>query len=110
MIIRTLFELLAMGLLDLFNDSLESLGVVHSQIGQHLAVDFDTCLMNGTHKLRIVQSLQTGCSVDTLDPQGAELSLLVLTVTECIGQTFFPSILGNGPDVLSCTKVTSGKT
>ena len=83
--------------------------MVHSQIGQYLTVNFDTSLVKQTHQLGIRESLQTGSSVDTLNPQCAEVSLFGLTVTECIGQTLLPSILGNGPNILSCTKVTSGQ-
>ena len=83
--------------------------MVHGQVGEHLAVDLDTSLMKQAHQLRVRETLQTSGSVDTLNPQGTEDSLLGLTVTVCLGQTLLPSILGNGPNVLSCTKVTSGQ-
>ncbi len=40
-----------LGLLNLLYDSLESLGVVHSQVSEHLTVDLDTSLVDGTHEL-----------------------------------------------------------
>ncbi len=96
-------------LLHLGNDSLECFGVVHSQVGEHLAVDFDTGLVQQTHQLRIAQTLDAGSSIDTLNPQCAEGALLVAAVAEGIGETFLPSVLGYGLNVLAGTKVTSGQ-
>ena len=97
-------------LLNLGNDSLECFRVVHSQVGQHLAVDLDTSLVQKTHQLRIAETLQTCGSIDTLDPKCTERTLLVTAITECIGKTLLPSVLGNGPNILTGTKVTSGQT
>ncbi len=49
---RLLFSsnLLRNGLLHLLHDSLESLGIVHGEVSQHLAVDFYTGLREGTHQ------------------------------------------------------------
>ena len=44
-------------LLHLLNDGLESLGVVHGEVGKHLAVDLNTSLAEGTHQLRIAQAV-----------------------------------------------------
>ena len=89
-------------------NSLESFGMVHSQIGQNLAVDFNAGLVQSTHQLGIRHTFQTGSSVNTLNPQSAEVSFLILAVTESISQTLFPCILGYGPHILSCTEITSG--
>ena len=82
--------------------------MIHSQISQNLTIDFNTCFVQSAHQLRIGHSFQTGSGIDTLNPQSTEVSLLVLTVTESVGQTFLPSILGNSPYILSCTEITSG--
>ena len=95
-------------LLYLSYDSLECFRVVHSEVSQHLTVDFDTSLVQCTHQLRIRHTLETSGSVDTLDPQCTEVALLILTVAVSVGQTLLPSILGNGPNVLTSTEVTSG--
>ena len=58
---------------------------------------------------RVRKVLHACGSVDTLNPQCAEVALLVLTVTISIGQTLLPSVLGNGPDVLACSEITSCK-
>ncbi len=57
-------------LLHFGNDSLESLRVVQSQVGEHLTVDLDTSLSQLTHEYRIAHTLLTSGSVDTLNPQG----------------------------------------
>lgn len=41
------------GVLYLVYDSLESLRVVDSEVGEHFAVDFDTCFVNEAHELGI---------------------------------------------------------
>ena len=56
--------------------------MIHGQISQHLAVNLNPGLMQGTHQLRIRHTFQTGSSIDTLNPQSAEVSLLILTVAE----------------------------
>ena len=51
-------------LLHLVNDGFESLGIVHSEIGQHFTVDLDTSLVKGPHELRVAQVLHAGCRID----------------------------------------------
>ena len=92
-----------------FYDGFESLRIVHGEVGEHLAVDLDTCLVESTHELGIAHALETGSSIDTLNPQGAEVAFLVATVTICIGETLLPRVLGYGPNVLASAEVTSGK-
>ena len=98
------------GLLNLCYDSLESLGVVDSEVSEHLAVDFDAGLVQQTHQLAIAEALHAGSGIDTLNPKGAEVALLGTTVAEGVGETLLPSVLGNGPYVLAGTEVTSGQT
>ena len=97
-------------LLHLSYDGLECLGVIDSEVSKNLAVDLDATLVQQTHQLRVAQTLEAGSSVDTLDPQSAEVALLVTAVTEGVGETLLPSVLGNGPNVLAGTKITSGQT
>ena len=98
------------GLLNLCYDSLESLGVVDSEVSEHLAVDFDAGLVQQTHQLAIAEALHAGSGIDTLNPKSAEVALLGATVTVSIGKALLPSVLGNGPYVLAGTEVTSGQT
>ena len=95
------------GLLYLFHDGLEHFGSVHGQVGEHLAVDFDTSLVDAAHELAVVQSFEACGSVDTLNPQSAEIALLSLAVAIGIGETLFPGVLGNGPHVLACAEIAA---
>ena len=75
-------------LLHLFHDGLEGFGIVHGEVGEHLAVDLDTSLGELAHQDTVAHALQTSGSIDTLDPQAAEVALLVATITVGIVQTF----------------------
>lgn len=97
------------GLLHLGNNGLEGFGAVDGEVGEDLAVDFDASLVEGTHQLRVRETFETSGSVDTLNPESAEVALLGATVAEGIGQTFFPSVFGNGPYIAAATVVTAGK-
>ena len=96
-------------LLYLSYDSLESLRIVNSEVSEDLAVDLDTSLVECTHKCRIGHVLETSSSVDTLNPQCAEVALLVTAVTVSVCETLLPSVLRNCPNILSCTIVTLGQ-
>ena len=65
--------------------------------------------MDKTHKLGVREVFLAGCSVDTLNPQCAEIVLFIFAVTVSVGKTFFPSIFGNGPHILTGTIVTTGE-
>ena len=45
-------------LLHLFHDGLEGFGVVHGEVGEHFAVDFDTGLVQLAHKLAVAHSFE----------------------------------------------------
>jgi len=83
--------------------------VIDSEVSEDLAVDLDTLSVQSTHQTRVRESLQTSSSIDTLDPECTEVALLVLTVTEGVGETLFPSILGDGPDVTTSTVIATSE-
>ena len=95
--------------LHLVHDSLESGGIVYGEVCENLAVDLDTCLVDKTHQARVGEILQTGSGIDALNPESAEVALFVLAVAVGVGQTFFPSVLGNGPDVTARAIVAAGE-
>jgi hypothetical protein len=66
----------------LCNNRGESLGLMHSQVGQNLAVHFDAGFGQRRDEARIghFRIDQTDGCVDPLDPQGAEVALAVLAV------------------------------
>ena len=84
--------------------------MVNCKVSEHLTVNLNTSLVEQAHQLAIAETLHAGSSIDTLNPQGAEIALLGATVAECVCETFLPSVLGNGPHVLAGTEVTSGQT
>ena len=96
------------GILHLVNNSLESGGVVEGEVSENLAVDLDAGLVDKTHELGVRKVLHAGGSVDTLNPKSAEVALLVLAVAVSVGETLFPSILGNGPHVFAAAEITAG--
>ncbi len=99
----------ALCVLHLVNHGLESGGVVESEVGEHLAVDLYTGFVDETHELGVGKILKTGGCVDTLDPEGTEVVLLVLAVAVGVGETLFPGVLGYGPHVAAASEVTTGE-
>lgn len=91
------------------HDGFESLWVVHCKVGKNLAVNLDSGLVETAHELRVGKSLKTGCGIDALYPESAEIAFLRAAVAVGVGQAFFPSVLGDSPDILAGTKVTAGE-
>ena len=98
-----------LGILHLVNNGLESGGVVESEVGEHLAVDLDAGLVDEAHELGVRKILETGSCVDTLDPEGAEVALLVLAVAVSVGKTLLPGVLSYGPYVATAAEVATGE-
>ena len=96
-------------LLDRIQNGFESCRVIHSQFGENLAVQVDVGCMDFTHELGVRHSVETGCSVDTLNPQGTEAAFFVFTVPVSILETFFDRVFGNGPYVFTGTEITLGQ-
>ncbi len=98
-----------LSVLYLLNDCLESGGVVEGEVGEDLAVDFDTALVDETHELGVREVFHTCGSVDTLNPKSTEVALLVLAVAVSVGKTFFPGVLSYGPHIAAASEVTAGE-
>lgn len=96
-------------LFSLSYDSLESLGMVGSEVGKHLAVDLDVLLVDEADELAVGDALHSRSCVDTLNPKSAESAFFVLAIPVSVGLTFLPGVLGNGPDVLAAAEVTFGE-
>ena len=90
------------------DDGLESLRVVHSEIGKDLAVDFDTRLGELVDELAVVHAIFTDGSIDTDNPQATEFALLVSSVAISVGLTLFVRVLRHSPDILSRAELTFG--
>ena len=64
----------------LVNDSLESFRVVEGEVGEDLAVDFDSGFVDEAHELGVAEAILACAGVDALNPEGAECAFLVLAV------------------------------
>ena len=80
-------------LLYLGNDGLEGFGIVHGEVGEHLAVDLATGLVQGTHQRRAAHAFETSGSIDTLYLPSPEGAVLVAAVAMIVSKTLFPGVL-----------------
>ncbi len=90
------------------DDCFERLRVVHGEVGENLAVEADVLLRELAHELRVGYPVLTRGGVDSLDPECTEITLLGLTVTIGVSETFLVSVLSNSPDILSGEEITAG--
>ena len=95
-------------LLHLLDDGLESLGVVEGEVGEHLAVDFDAAGRQLVDELAVVHAILAHGSVDTDNPQAAELALLVSSVAISVSLTLFVRVLRHSPHILPSAELTFG--
>ena len=95
-------------LLHLFDDSLESFRVVQGQVGQDFTVDFDTGFVQLVNEHAVGHVVFTDGCVDTDDPQGSEVTLLVPSVAIGIGLSLLVGVFRHSPDILSGSELTFG--
>lgn len=98
-----------LGVANFVYNGLEGCGVVECEVGEDFAVDFDAGLVDEAHELGVAEAFDACGGVDTLDPQCAEVAFLLFAVAISVGQTFFPSVFGDGPDVAAAAKVAACK-
>ena len=67
---------------------------MNSKIGKDLTINFDIGLLEAFDEAGISNVLRTDTSADTLDPEAAELSLTLLTVTILIRLSLTDGVLG----------------
>src|SRR5918992_5745758 len=58
----------------------KGLGIVHGDVGQHLAVELDARAAQAVHELAVRHALAARGRVDAHDPQPAEVALAVAAV------------------------------
>ncbi len=102
-------SLMVLGVANFVYNGLEGCGIVECEVGEDFAVDFDAGLVDEAHELGVAEAFDACGGVDTLDPQCAEVAFLLLTVAVSVGQTFFPGVFGDGPDVAAAAKVAACK-
>ena len=67
---------------------------MHGQIGQNLAVNFDTSFLHAIDETAVCQRfvVHAHSGVNTLDPQRAEIPFAILAVTCCVLVRFVHSL------------------
>ncbi len=88
--------------------SLKSFRMVHGQVGQDFPVEFNVVGFHLSHELAVGHPVHPGTRVDTGDPEGAEISLLVSAVPVGVHHGFLHGVLGYGPHIFTSSKVTFG--
>src|SRR5258707_1027609 len=90
-----------LGLRRLIHQSLECGGLVDRQIGQDLAVDLDPGAGEPGDKSAVGEAMLAHGGVDALDPQGAEVTLLLLAADIVVLQRPVGRGIGRGDVVLA---------
>src|SRR5690606_39445948 len=83
------------GRFGLLNNSGNRLLLVHGQVSQNLTIDFNIRFLQASDQTAVRQTVCTGASVDTGNPQCAERALTVATVTVGILTSLDNRLLGN---------------
>src|SRR5690554_3867662 len=96
------------GCFGLLNNSGKRLLLVHGQIGQNLTIDFNIRFLQASDQTAVRQTVCTGTSVDTGNPQCAERALTVATVTVGILTSLDNRLLGNAEYTATSAVVTFG--
>src|SRR5690606_7357751 len=96
------------GALGLLHDGSKACLVAHSHISQHLAIQFDRSLLQASDEHAVRQTMFTGRSVDTRDPQCTEGALLVATVTVGILACTHDRLLGDTEHITAAATITLG--
>ena len=69
---------------------------MHGDVGQNLAIDFDLGLVQAVDQAAVGQFVQTGCSIDTRNPQCTKLTFTLATITigilTCLGDSLVGSL------------------
>ncbi len=94
--------------LGLCDQHAERFGLGDREIAQHLAVNGNLSLAEAVDKSAIGQSVVADGSVDTLDPQGAEIALLDATIAVGVLAGLFDGLLGDTDRRLSAAVLTLG--
>src|SRR6185312_17344645 len=83
----------------------ERLGLVHRDVGEHLAVEGDAGKVQRVDELTVGQPFGADRGVDSLDPQGAEAPLLHLAVAVGILPGLLDRLAGDADRVLAAAVI-----
>ncbi|BBG29853.1 pyruvate-formatelyase-activating enzyme [Zymobacter palmae] len=82
---------------------------MNSQIRQNLTVDFDVGFFQASNETAVGQTVDTSSSIDTRDPQSAELAFTLAAVTVRILTSFDDCLFGYAEYARARTVVTFGQ-
>jgi len=95
--------------LDLVDDARKSGHVVHSDVAEHFAVDFDIGLLQAIGKLAVGHAALARCRVDTGNPQLAENTLFGTAIAVGILPRLHHRFFGDPENIAAATAETFGK-
>ncbi len=81
---------------------------MHGEIGQHLAVNLDTCLVQPVDEPAIGQPMLADTGVDALDPKRTKIALAYLTVAIGILPGLLDSLVGGAKSVFATAPIALG--
>ena len=93
---------------NLIHHSLEGLGVVHGEVSENLAVEFDARLGQLTHECTVGHAVLARSRIDPLNPQAAELTLAKLSSDVCVLKAFLDGVFRDRPNIFTGTVVPLG--
>src|SRR3989338_4500308 len=82
--------------------------VEHRDVRQYLAINLNIRFLQAIHEHAVGQSLFARGCIDTRDPQGAELALLLTAIAVRILSRFHHRLFGDTVDVLAATAISLG--
>jgi len=92
----------------LFHNAFKRSWFANCELSQDFTINFDTGFGQAVNELTIGKAVLTHSSVDTLDPDGTELTLFQLTADIGVLAGFFDGLIGNTEGILTAAAVTLG--
>src|SRR3546814_11524998 len=89
------------GSVGLSNERLEGVAFMHCDIGQDLAIQFDTRKLQTVHELAIGQAFHAYGGVDALNPERTEAALLYLAIAIGVLASLFDCLPRDADGVLA---------
>ena len=87
---------------------LEGIGMVHGEVGKHLAVQGHPCFAQAIDEAAVSRVVESRTSIDTGNPQRAKAAFLGFAVTVGKRQAFFDLIFGYCPHVFLAPEIAFG--
>src|SRR5688572_16156685 len=83
--------------------------IVHREIRENLAIDFDSGLAQAIHERAVAHVVLARARVDARDPETAEITLLVLAIAVRVLPAAFDVLLGGLPELAAGAERTASR-